>query len=322
MTRMRSKTAAVFATGLVLLATGCAGEGSDGGDGGGAAAGEITVGVLPLSDFAPVYWAQDHGTFKDQGLTVKFEPVQGGPVGVQEVVTGELQFTNSTPIASVIATAGGAPVQTVAMVSGFGEGELGVFAKAASGIEEMADLDRKTVGINTTSDVGDVIFAHVAQAKGIDPKPDWVEVPFAEMIDGVKNGSIAARYLPEPFGTAAVDAGLRRVVNLVEGEDVGMPMSTFIASTQYASSHPETVQSFAHALNAARDDIAAHPDEFKKWLSGAIDSKPEEVEKMHLPVFDVVLDPKDIQNAADLLAGLGIIGPGYDAAKFTVVNEK
>lgn len=314
----RWKLAASLAA--VALLTGACGDSGGSGEGGAEKA-SVKVGVLPLADYAPVYWAKDHGYFKKEGLDVTFETLQGGPVGVQKVVTGEIQFAFSNPISSTIATSKGAPVQTVALVSGLGAGELGIFVKPGSPIKDMAGLDGKTVGINTTNNVGDVSFANLADSLGIESKPDWVEVPFPEMIDGVKNGSIEAGYLPEPFATAARQGGLRDVANLIQGPNLGLPISTFVTSTAFSKSDPETVKKFAHALNAARADIAAHLDEFRTWLPEATGTSADAAKVMRLPVFDVKLDTDGMQKIADLLTDLGMVKDGYDASKYTVVNE-
>jgi NitT/TauT family transport system substrate-binding protein len=317
--KLKTWKLAAALTAAVLVTSACGGDA--GGDAGADGTTEIKVAVLPLADYAPVYWAQEHGQFEEQGLDVNFENLPGGPVGTQKVVTGELQFAFSNPISSTIATSKGAPVQTVAMVSGLGEDELGVFVKPDSPIKDLADLDGKTVGINTTNNVGDVTFAKLARAQGVDAEPEWVEVPFPEMIAGVENGSIEAGYLPEPFATAAKQAGLRQVVNLVQGENVGLPMSTFVTSTQYAEQNPEVVEKFATALNDARAEIAANEKEFRNWLPEATDTPPEAATEMNLPIFEVRLDVEELQEIADLLEELGVIEGGYDASEYTIVNE-
>ena len=317
--RTRWKLAALAAT-TPLLLTACGGDGGDG-SGDGDELTEITVGVLPLADYAPVYWAEDHGQYEEQGLKVTFEPLQGGPVGIQQVVAGELDFAFSNAISSTVASAQGAPVLTVALVSGLGEDELGVFVTPDSPIEELGDLDGATVGINTTNNIGDVTFARHAQEEGVDAEPEWVEVPFPEMVAGVQNGSIEAGYLPEPYATAARQAGLRQVANLVQGETVGLPVSTFVTSTQFANSDADTVERFAKALNAARDDMEGKDDEFRSWWPEATDADPDATAEMHLPVLDVQFSVEGMQDIADFMAELGIIEEGYDASEFTIVNE-
>lgn len=304
---------AVAAAVTALVAVTLSACGSDDKDGDSSS---VTVGVLPLADYGPVYWAQDKGLFKKHGLDVKFEALQGGPVGLQQVVAGQLDFSFSNPISSAIASSKGAPVETVAITSGWGKGELGVFVKPGSPIKDMADLDGKTVGINTTQNVGDTLFANLAKSKGLKAEPDWVEVPFPEMIDGVKNGSIDAGYLPEPFATAARAAGLRDVADLIQADNVSLPGASFITSKTYAAQNPETVKKFADALEEARQQIAADPQAFRSWMPKALGIDVGASEKMNLPDFEVGLTDEGMQKVADILIDLGLVKDGYDAAEF------
>jgi NitT/TauT family transport system substrate-binding protein len=306
--------ACVAATALIATTSACGGSGTTSTSG----SATVSVGVLPLADYGPVYWAQDHGLFKKEGLTVKFEPLQGGPVGLQKVVAGQLDFSFSNPISSAIATSKGAPVQTVAVTSGWGKGELGVFVKPDSTIKSMADLNGKTVGINTTQNVGDVLFANLAKDKAVNSKPDWVEVPFPEMIDGVKNGSIQAGYLPEPFATAAKAAGLRDVADLIQADNVGLPGATFITSTSYAKSNPGTVKKFAAAIEQARTTIAADLPAYRAWMPKALGTDAAAAGKMNLPDFSVGLTSDGMQKVADILINLGLVQKGYQASSYII----
>ncbi|TNM36536.1 transporter substrate-binding domain-containing protein [Nocardioides albidus] len=315
MKHRRWKVAALSAVAAVVAATTLSACGSEEKAAGGGEA-SVTVGVLPLADYGPVYWAQDKGLFEKQGLEVKFEPLQGGPVGLQQVVAGQLDFSFSNPISSAIATSKGAPVETVSVTSGWGEGELGVFVKPDSPIQDMADLDGKTVGINTTQNVGDVLFANLAKSKGVEAEPNWVEVPFPAMIDGVKNGSVDAGYLPEPFATAARAAGLRDVASLIQADNVSLPGATFITSKTYAAKNPETVEKFAAALDEAREQIAADTAAYRAWMPDGLGLDVSASEQMNLPDFSIGLTDDGMQKVADILIELGLVKDGYAAAEY------
>lgn len=313
----------VPAVAIATLASGCgsssgtgAASKSDGGKGV-----SIAVGVLPLADYGPVYWAKDHGIFTKNGLNVTLQPLQGGPIGTQKVAAGQLQFSFSNPISSAIATDKGAPIQTVAVSSGWGTGELGVFVKPDSPIKTMADLNGKTVGINTTQNVGDVLFANLAKSKGLNVKPSWVEVPFAEMIDGVKNGSIQAGYLPEPFATEAKKAGLRDVVGLIQADNVSLPGSSFVTSKSYAKSNPAVVKKFADSIEEARKYINGHQSEYRAWMPKGLGTSAEAAKSMHLPDFSVGLTNAGMQKVADILIDLGLVKKGYKSATYTIVTK-
>lgn len=305
---------AVLGSVALLSATAACG-GSDKAETGG----EVTVGVLPLADYAAVYWAEDHGFFEKEGLDVTVEPLQGGPVGVQKVISGELEFSFSNTISSTIASSKGAPVQTVALTSSLGEESQIIVVKPNSPIKDMDDLDGKTVGVNTLNNIGDVTFKNLAKSEGVDADPEWVEVPFPEMIDGVRSGSLDAGYVPEPFAGAAKAAGLRQIVNLSGGPNLHLPAATFVTSLKFAKTEPETVEAFQRALNAASADIATKEDEFRAWLPTVSQTPAAAAATMNLPQFETEVSVEKMQRVADILIGLGLVEDGYDAADSTFV---
>lgn len=110
---------------LALALTGCGGGGTSANS---AADGKlektsIKVGSLPLADYAALYWAKEKGGFFDkEGLSVEIVPVQGGPVGIQQVASGELDITNSTPFGTSMAADSGLPIKTVVLTSALADG--------------------------------------------------------------------------------------------------------------------------------------------------------------------------------------------------------
>ena len=82
---------------LVVLAgaIGCGGEdrGVEESEGGRT---EITVGVIPIADVAPAYLGIDKGFFRDQGLDVKLQPIEGGAAVIPAVAQGDVQFAFGT----------------------------------------------------------------------------------------------------------------------------------------------------------------------------------------------------------------------------------
>lgn len=276
---------------------------------------ELTVGVLPLADYAAVYWARDRGFFEREGLTVELEPLQGGPIGVQKVITREVDFSFSNVISSSIAASRGAPIRTVVVTSSLGPGGLGIFVNPDSPIREMADLHGRTISINTTNSIGDVAFRNLADAQGAEITPNWVEVPFNEVIRGVQANSIDAGYLPEPFASAAREAGLREVVPLAEGPNVGLPVSNFIASEPFLAQNPDTTAAFVRAMYAAGIDISANLEEFRAWLPGVAGVDPEVASQMALPIFEEGLDLERLQGLGDTLVEQGLLDD-FDVADF------
>lgn len=320
--------AAVLALGL----SACGGDDGDGGESagnGGSTSGELettelTVGALPIADYAALYWAQDHGFFEDEGLTVTLEPVQGGPIAAQQVASGQLDVSFSNTISTSIATQNGLPIRTLVLTSALGPGGLSVYVKPDSPIQDLEDLDGVTIGINAQNNIGDVTLRNLLDEEGLDDvEPTFVEVPFPEMLSGVQAGSIDVGYSPEPFSSAALGAGMREIVDLAdpEGPNAGLAVSNFIASDSFIEENPNTAAAFARAVYAAGADILENEDEFRTWLPDVARVPADVAANMALPEFFSEVDVDKIQQVVDILVGQGLLEDGYDPAEYTYVPE-
>ncbi|WP_067465967.1 ABC transporter substrate-binding protein [Actinomadura macra] len=320
--RFKRWVAAAMVATMGLAASGCGG--SDGGSNGGSGLEktDIKIGVLPLADYAAVYWADQKGFFKKEGLNVTLQPIQGGPVGVQKVVSNELEVSFSNSISSSIASDKGAPIKTIAITSSLGPGTNTIFVKPDSPIKDINGLDGKTIGVNTVNNIGDVTFKNLATSMGLNVKPKWVEVPFPEMINGVKSGSIQAGYLPEPFATAARKERLRPVVDLTNGPNRALPAATFVISTMFAKTSPRTTEAVQRAINAASKDMSSKEAEFRAWIPSVSNTSKEAAEVMRLPIFESENSVEKLQRVADTLIRLGLVKKGYRASEYTFVPGK
>ena len=317
----RGSTTAVLAGALFALSA-CGGSDDDGSGDAGAGASDaaavstpeksaVTVGVLPLADYAAVYWADDHGFFEQEGLDVTMQPLQGGPIGIQSVISGAVDFSFANNISTMVAQSSGAPVTIVVASSALGPESNIYVVKPDSPITSIDDLSGKTVGVNTTNNIGDVTFRALAESEGADVTPQFVEVPFNEMVAGVQAGSIDVGYTPEPFASAALAAGLRTVVDLTQGPNKGLAAASFVASDAFVKENPGTAAAFARALYAAGADIAANEAEFRTWLPGIARVPAEVAQSMKLPTFFTEIEPEELQRVVDLLDEQGLLKSDY-----------
>lgn len=310
------KAALAGTAGAALLLAGCGGSG-DGGAGatdGELEKTEITVGSLPLADYAALYWADEQGFFEDEGLDVTIEAVQGGPAGVQQVVSGELDFTNSTPFGTAMAVDSGLPIRSVVLTSSLADNGIGVFVPKSSPIKDLEDLDGKSIGINTTKNMGDITFNNLAESEGADASPKWVEVPFPEMISGIKAKSIDAGYMPEPFMSAARDAGMRQVVDNTEGPNKGLAGSTYVSSQKFLDANPDTAAAFARAMYKAGGDMEEKEDELREWLPSIAQLDEEVAKELPLPTYHAEMDDEGYEKAVDILKDQELVKDDLDVA--------
>lgn len=304
------------AAGAALLLAGCGGSG-DAGQGetdGELEKTEITVGSLPLADYAALYWAEEKGFFEDEGLDVTIEAVQGGPAGVQQVVSGELDFTNSTPFGTAMAVDSGLPIRSVVLTSSLADNGIGVFVPKDSPIKDIDDLDGKSIGINTTKNMGDITFNNLAESEGVDVSPKWVEVPFPEMISGIKAESVDAGYMPEPFMSAARDAGMRQVVDNTEGPNKGLAGSTYVSSQKFLDANPDTAAAFARAMYKAGGDLEKNEDELREWLPTIAKLDKDLAKELPLPTYHSEMDDEGYEKAVEILKDQELVKGDLDVA--------
>ncbi|WP_191563982.1 ABC transporter substrate-binding protein [Janibacter melonis] len=309
---------------VALVTTGCGGggESSAAATDGELEKTQLTVGSLPLADYAALYWADEKGFFEDEGLDVTIEAVQGGPAGVQKVVSGELDLTNSTPFGTAMAVDSGLPIKAVVLTSALADNGIGIFVPKGSAIKGIKDLDGKSVGINTTKNMGDITFAALAKSEGVEVAPKWVEVPFPEMISGIKAGSVDAGYMPEPFMSGARGAGLRQVVDNTEGPNKGLAGSTFVASRSFLEDNPDTAAAFSRAMYKAGADLEKDEDAVREWLPTIAKVDPSVAKDMPLPTYYDALDEEAYTSAVEVLKDQGLVKDDLDVSSTLWTTSK
>src|SRR3954467_9349034 len=129
--------------------------GSDDSGGGGGNSGQpatLKVGVIPIADVAPLYLGIKQGYFKQEKLTIKPRPAEGGAAIVAATVAGDDQIGFSNTTSLLIANSKNVPVKLIAQgvagaakVSGAWDA---VLVKKGSTLTPK-DLEGKTVAVNT-----------------------------------------------------------------------------------------------------------------------------------------------------------------------------
>lgn len=306
---------ALGASALLVTAAACGGGDASTADGE-LEQTSVTVGALPIADFSTLWWAEENGFFDDEGLDVTIEPVQGGPVGAQMVASGELDFTTSTTFNTVSATDNGMPIDTAALLSGSADNSIAMYVAPDSDIEGIEDLDGKTIGINNTNNTGDVTFNALADYLDVDVSPTFIEVPFTEMLTGVQSGSIDVGYSPEPYLSAAWDAGMRQIIDLTEGPNNEIATSNIVAGKAFLNNNPNTTAAFSRALYAANEDILANEQEWRDWLPSIAHLDEGTAQELPMPVFFTDMDVDAVRHIAELMIDQEIVSGDYDASEF------
>jgi NitT/TauT family transport system substrate-binding protein len=273
--RLAGAAAVIAASALALAACssdsgGGSGTGTEAASGGGGTT-QITVGVIPIVDVAPIYLGVKQGFFTDEGLDVKLETAQGGAAIVPAVTSGQYQFGFSNSTSLILATSSGlklkAVTEGVSTTGVDGKDFGGVIVPADSDITSAKDLEGKTVAVNTLNNINPPTINKAVRDAGGDPSTiKYTELGFPDIVAAVKKGDVDAGQVVEPFLTQAEDQGMKDVLSNYVATDPDLTISMYFTSQQYAQQHADVVTKFTTAMNKSLEYADGHADEVRTIL--------------------------------------------------------
>ena len=318
----------ITVTGTMLLAAAllaaCGGDAGSEGDGGtddASPAGEttqVTVGVIPILDVAPIYLGIEQGYFADRGLELTLENAQGGAAIVPAVVSGQFEFGFSNNTSLLLAQSQGLPLKIVAPGSSStsepGEDFAGVVVAADSPIETAADLAGASVAINTLNNISDTVVREAVRLDGGDPAAvEFVELPFPEMPAAVAEGRVDAAFVVEPFLAISEGQGARDVASAYALATEDLSVATYFTSAELIESDPELVSAFAEAMVEAQQYASDNPDEVRRIITTYTQIDEGLIDSLTLPAFPSEINADSIGVLADLALEDGLLDEEADA---------
>lgn len=333
MKRHLSKLLAASAL-TVLALTGCGSgslsspAGTSGAAPSAAAAGggelkKVTVGVLSIAPSVALQYGIDEGIFADHGLAVELQTGQGGAAMLPAVSTGTMNFSVGNPLSVMLAVNKGLDMK---IVTGFsnskadGEDINGVVAPKASGIVSFADLEGKTVAVNTLKTQGDLTIMESAAKAGADPaKIKFVEMPFPDMQAQLDRGSVDAAWLPQPFlGKALADTKNALVGYPNQTALPGLPTMVSFTSGNFAQQNADTVKSFKEAMEETLTKADKNPDQVRALLPKFMNMDAAVAQKLKMETFDGEVPTAVLSDLGSLMVKYNYVDKEPDVAAMTV----
>lgn len=319
----RAAIVPVAAVAALLLAA-CGGGGNDAAASSGAAPSgadgltAVTVGVIPIIDVAPVYLGIEQGIFEDHGLEVTASAGQGGAAIVPGVVSGDIQFGFGNSMSVAIGASKGLPLQIIASgvwTPGDPEHDPYTVMSADAGITRPADLEGKTVAVNTLNSSGDSAIIRTVEADGGDPSSiNFVEMPFTSMSAAMTGGDIDAAWIVEPFVTQAKDVGAHVVYPLLASlsDEDAFEVSTYFTTSDYIAQNPEIVEEFQAAVAEANSYANDNPDEVRRILDTYLELPEGLSERVLLPAWRETASRTSVEIYASLAEDRGLLESEVD----------
>ena len=275
----RILTAPALALLLLPALYGCGDDNNRGDDGDGMRT--VTVGMLPIVPTAAMYAGIEEGFFAEHNIELQIETGQGGAALLPAVMSQELDFSSSNPVSLLTAQDQGLDVRVISNWSTEKEtpeeAVNAVVAKADSGMDSAADLEGKTVAINTLRSMGDLVIREAVRQDGGDPDAvTFIELPFPDMPAALAEGTADAVWVPEPFMGGLVAEGNVVVTAPCAVAVPGMALQLMFTSGALVESDPDLVADMTAALNETLEFAEQNPDAVRAQITTVNPNIPEE----------------------------------------------
>ncbi|MGH7832658.1 MAG: ABC transporter substrate-binding protein [Candidatus Binatia bacterium] len=193
----------------------------------------VRIGSAGLSgELLPLWIAQDRGVFKKHGLDTQVITIQGGPLTVQALLGGSVQFIVGGASSPMEAKLRGADVVTIAVFID----SLPYTLVASPGIKSPEQLKGKRFAISRLGSVSDLSLRIALKTMGIDPEKEAVILGIGDQTSrftALRSGTVDATVISPPLTVTARKLGLNLVSSF---QDAGIV---------WAYNSVDTIQSFA-----------------------------------------------------------------------------
>jgi len=246
----------------------------------------LKLAVLPIIDTLPLYVAQGEGLFAEQGVEVELIPVASAPERVQLVASSQVDGTINETLAVMLFNKETTQLQAVryALRPAEGYGHFFILASGQSSITSPDGLVGVEIGVSQGTII-EYVTERLLASEGLSSE-DIEVIPVPKIPDRMAllaSGELSAATLPDPLSGLAVQSGATIVLDDSKYPEYGFSIYSF--RKEMIDAHPEAIQGFLKAVEAAIEMINANPTQYADILSEAKIVPPPLLEAYKIPPF-------------------------------------
>lgn len=262
--------------------------------------------------YLPVYFAEEHGYFKEEGLDVRIDVASSSTNALAAVISKSADFSLHGPEWTAISFGRGAPVKVV----GGTLNRLGVWltCKSSFTFKDFTSLKGATVATGAMPTTSTSAFLKIVRKAGLDPKRDLnlLEVPLGNEVGPLAAGQADCAVLYEP-GASQAEAQGYKVVSAFSRE---IGPYTFSAISTRQDIDPKVSQKLVSGLDRALKTIRQDPEAaVRSGLKLFPNLPPEVVRKSVTRLIEdgvfadsVAIPPQALADALQTQVELGNLG--------------
>ncbi|MBB4705548.1 NitT/TauT family transport system substrate-binding protein [Sphaerisporangium siamense] len=271
---------------------------------------------MPIADVAGLYIAIERGFFKEEGLTVKPKIINNGAEALPQLHSGALDVIIGNYFTFLSATErSNDKFRFIADIYQSKPDVFQIVVPKDSTVQTVKDLKGKRIAIASLNSIGELAVANALRTAGLHPREDvkWVPMPFPQMPAALKNGSLDALWLTEPFLTGVQqEQGARKVTDTMTGAMADFPIAGWVTLDEWTRKYPKTMAALQRGLLKGQQIAASDRKAVEKVLPTYTQIKPEVASVITLGSFPTTLTSTRIQRVADLMQEFGYLTKKLD----------
>lgn len=263
----------------------------------------LRIAAVPSDTIATLTYAERSGMFRKAGLDVQFTKATSGAAVVAAVVSGSYDIGHSSLIPFVNAYLHRIPLTMVAAAAVYDARSpyAQMIVAADAPFKTGADLNGKTIAVSSLNDITGMAAAAWVDANGGDSRTlRFVEIPISAVPATIEEHRVDAGIVFYPPLGAALAAGkVRLFAPAFNAIGPFFVASAWIATTDWASKHPDAARAFNDVFQRAAAYTNTHHAETVGLSSEMTGTPPEVVAKMVRIDVATAMDPAVIQPMID-----------------------
>jgi NitT/TauT family transport system substrate-binding protein len=274
----------------------------------------VTLGYVPYSDDASLFYAQSSGIFKKHGLNVTFVP-QASPVAVEaSMASGTEQFGFITTPVLINLNSKGVSVKCVSSVDGSepsspADDSTVLVAAKGSGITSVKDLAGKNVAEVQLTSLNSLAVEILAKQADISPASiHQIAIPFPQMPAALAQGRVQAAVIVAPFAATALSEGATVLTHPNVDLFPNGTVTCLDAMSSYISANPTVVSEFRAAMDESIAYSQTHQSVVKQTLVKGLSLTPAVAAKQVLATnWNPALNTASITMIENYMKQFGVI---------------
>jgi NitT/TauT family transport system substrate-binding protein len=317
--RALRRSGPALALGLALVAAGCHVPGTSNSPAGG---GQLTVGIVPGIETAPLIAAADDGLFRQQGLSVTVKQFSSDAQVYSALNNGTVDVAAGDYTTFFNAIASSSARLTLVM-DGYdaGTGTMQVLTLPGSGISTPQALENATVGTPEPAvpcplscqqggfayNIETLAAQSFLSSDNVTPGDvQWRGIPENNLLNALKNHRVQAILATDPLIVQAeTQLGAVEVFDACSGETANLPLSGYFSTAAFAGQHGAALLAFRTALTTAQSNAA-----MRSTVQSVLRSEnmtAQESALVNIGQYPTFVNVGQVQRVADLMYTSGMI---------------